>query len=508
MLDGGIGAWEGPLETGSEPRPAATFTARPWPQEALASADDAADPANAVIDARQHERYVGAGPDPVDPRPGHIPGARSLPAREHLGPDGRLLERAELRERFAAAGVDGERPVVSYCGSGVTACHNLIVLEHAGLGTGRLYAGSWSQWSRLRPPGRHGGGGMSEPLSATELVAAYRAGERSPVEEAEAALGRIEERDGELNAFCLVDAERGARPTRGRPRRAGPAASRPARSTACRSASRTCWSPRAGRRCAARRAIDPAGPWEDDAPVVASLRRSGAVLPGKTTTPELGWKGVTDSALTGVTRNPWDPRTTPGGSSGGSSAALAAGMVPLALGTDGGGSIRIPCAFCGLPGLKPTFGRVPAWPASPFGPVSHVGPMARTVADLALLLDVIAAPDARDWQQLPPAARSFGAGLEDGVAGLRIAFSPELGYAAVDPEIAGLVARAAFAFAELGAHVEMADPGFADPRGTFDVLWSTGAARAIADAPEHRTGSTRAWPRSPSRAAPTAASST
>jgi len=106
--------------------------------------------------------------------------------------------------------------------------------------------------------------------------------------------------------------------------------------------------------------------------------------------------------------------------------------------------------------------------------------MARTVGDLALLLDVIAQPDARDWQQLPPFAGSFGAGLEDGVAGLRIAFSPELGHASVDAEIAGLVARAASAFAALGAHVELVDPGFADPRGTFDVLWSTGAARALA----------------------------
>ena len=106
--------------------------------------------------------------------------------------------------------------------------------------------------------------------------------------------------------------------------------------------------------------------------------------------------------------------------------------------------------------------------------------MARTVADLALLLDVIAQPDARDWQQLPPATGSFGAGLGDGVEGLRIAFSPELGHAAVDPEVAGLAARAASAFAALGAHVEQVDPGFADPRETFDVLWSTGAARAVA----------------------------
>ncbi|HET8950602.1 MAG TPA: amidase [Solirubrobacteraceae bacterium] len=321
------------------------------------------------------------------------------------------------------------------------------------------------------------------PLSATELVAAYRARELSPVEVADATLERIEAADGELNAFCLVDADAArvdARASETRWQRGEPAGPLDGVPVAVKDLLVTKgWPTLRG-----STAIDASGPWEDDAPVVASLRRSGAVLPGKTTTPELGWKGVTDSALEGVTRNPWDPARTPGGSSGGSSAALAAGMVPLALGTDGGGSIRIPCAFCGLPGLKPTFGRVPAWPASPFGPVSHVGPMARTVADLALLLDVIAAPDARDWQQLPPAARSFGAGLEDGVAGLRIAFSPELGFAAVDPEIAGLVAQAAFAFAALGAHVELADPGFADPRGTFDVLWSTGAARAIAMLPD------------------------
>ena len=147
LLDGGIAAWEGPLETEPARREPAEFTARPWPAEALASADDAADPGNAVIDARQRERFLGEGPDPVDPRPGHIPGARSLPTREHLGEDGRLLGRDELRRRFEAAGVDGAKPVVSYCGSGVTACHNLVVLEHAGLGAGRLYAGSWSQWS-------------------------------------------------------------------------------------------------------------------------------------------------------------------------------------------------------------------------------------------------------------------------------------------------------------------------------------------------------------------------
>ena len=192
--------------------------------------------------------------------------------------------------------------------------------------------------------------------------------------------------------------------------------------------------------------------------MVAALRRHGAVLIGKTTTPELGWKGVTDSPLAGITRNPWNPERTAGGSSGGSAAALAAGMAPLALGTDGGGSIRIPCAMCGVPGIKPTYGRVPAWPPSPFGLLAHLGPMARTVTDTALLLDVLSEPDARDWSALPPLRASFLDGFDGGIGGLRVAFSPTLGHVDVDPEVAQAVAAAAGALAELGAHVEQIDP--------------------------------------------------
>jgi len=153
LLDGGLAAWDGPLETAAPALTPARFTARPWPAERLATIDDAADPRNVVLDARQRERYLGEGPDPVDPRAGHIPGARSLPTREHLDASGRLLPAAELRERFAAAGVEDPARVVSYCGSGVNACHSLIAMEHAGLGAGRLYPGSWSQWShdRSRP---------------------------------------------------------------------------------------------------------------------------------------------------------------------------------------------------------------------------------------------------------------------------------------------------------------------------------------------------------------------
>jgi thiosulfate/3-mercaptopyruvate sulfurtransferase len=149
LLDGGLTAWVGDLERGPGPAPApASFTPAPWPAERLASIDEAADSAaHVVIDARQRERYRGKTPDPVDPRSGHIPGARSLPCRENLDADGRFLPVDELRRRFAAVGVGPGASVISYCGSGVTACHNLLAMEHAGLGEGRLYAGSWSQWA-------------------------------------------------------------------------------------------------------------------------------------------------------------------------------------------------------------------------------------------------------------------------------------------------------------------------------------------------------------------------
>jgi thiosulfate/3-mercaptopyruvate sulfurtransferase len=146
LLDGGLEAWDGPLETSTPRRAPARFTPVPWPTARLASMDDAADPANVVIDARDRERYLGRS-DPIDRRWGHIPGARRLPCRENLARTGRLLPVDELRRRFGAVGVRPSTPVVSYCGSGINACHNLIAMEHAGLGAGRLYPGSWSQWS-------------------------------------------------------------------------------------------------------------------------------------------------------------------------------------------------------------------------------------------------------------------------------------------------------------------------------------------------------------------------
>ena len=324
---------------------------------------------------------------------------------------------------------------------------------------------------------------MSDDLAftpATELVACYAAKTISPVEATTAALARIHEHNAALNAFYLIDEEGALHAARQSERRwtagepLGPVDGVPISIKDHQLT--TGWpSPRGSR------TTDPDEPWVEDAPAVARVRESGAVLLGKTTMPEYGWKGSTDSELFGITRNPWNLGKTPGGSSGGAAAALAAGMGPLALGSDGGGSIRIPCALTGLFGIKATFGRVPVYPPSPMGTVSHVGPMSRTVADSALLLNVITKPDPRDWFAQPPTEIDYLAGIDDGIEGWRVAFSPTLGYAKVDPEVAEIVARAARAFIELGARVEQRDPGFADPTDVFATHWYAGAANALKD---------------------------
>ncbi len=322
-------------------------------------------------------------------------------------------------------------------------------------------------------------------LSATELVLLYRAKRLSPVEVIRAVLHRVESLNPVLNAFCHLDPDFAlesarmseARWMKGEPRGlldGVPASIKDLLYTKG-------WPTLRG-----SKTIDPKGPWEDDAPVVARLREHGAVIFGKTTTPEFGWKGVCDNPLTGITRNPWNPAKTPGGSSGGSAAAVAAGMGPLTIGTDGGGSIRIPCAFSGLFGIKPTFGRVPAWPLSPFGTVAHVGPMTRTVADSALMMNVLTLPDARDWHQLPPDGCDYRIGLDDGVRGLRIAYSATLGSANVDPEVAALVKKAALRFAELGAIVEEKDPGFTNAGEIFARHWFPGAALLLSTIPKEK----------------------
>ncbi|MGD0190428.1 MAG: amidase [Rhizomicrobium sp.] len=323
-------------------------------------------------------------------------------------------------------------------------------------------------------------------LSASELADAYRARELSPVEAVQSCLARIEALDAEINAFCLIDAHtslRAAEESETRWADGQPLSPLDGVPVAVKDLLLTSgWPTRRG-----SLTVSPEGPWTEDAPSVARLKEAGAVLVGKTTTPEFGWKGSTDSPLTGVTRNPWNRSKTPGGSSGGSSAALAARFAPLALGTDGGGSIRIPASFSGVYGLKPSFGRVPAYPLSPFGTVAHVGPMTRTVRDAALFMNVIARPDARDWRALARDGADYTAGLNRGMKGKRIAFSPRLGYVKrVVAEVETLVAKAAKRFEQLGAHVELADPPMADPGATFRTLWWAGAGLLLGDLPPEK----------------------
>ncbi|OIV38317.1 amidase [Mangrovactinospora gilvigrisea] len=317
-------------------------------------------------------------------------------------------------------------------------------------------------------------------LSARRLDEGFAAGEFTPVDALEAVLDRLAAVDGELNAFCLVDAD---------------AARRDAEAAAGRRRSGTARGPLDGVPVSVKdllltagsptlrgsRTVAPAGPWTEDAPAVARLREAGAVLFGKTTTPEFGWKGVTDNPLTGVTRNPWDPSATSGGSSGGAAAAVAAGIGPLGIGTDGGGSVRIPAAFCGVFGLKPTYGRIPLHPASPFGTLSHAGPLARSAADAALLLDVVSGPDPRDWSALAPTPPVR---LDAGVLhGLRIAYSPTFGgQVEVDPAVAAEVRSAVDVLASLGAEVVEADPPIgelSEVQQAFHVLWFAGAAKVL-----------------------------
>lgn len=314
-------------------------------------------------------------------------------------------------------------------------------------------------------------------LTAGRLLEGYRNGDFSPLEATRAVLEQAEKVQPHVNAFVGIHNDEAlamARESSERWRRGDPAGPLDGVPVTVKDillqrghpTLRGSWS------------TSTEGPFEEDAPSVARMREAGAVFVGKTTTPEFGWKGVTDSPRHGITRNPYDTSRTAGGSSGGGSAAVALGAGPLTLGTDAGGSVRIPAAFCGIYALKPTYGRVPIYPASAFGTLAHVGPMTRDAADAALLMDVISQPDARDWSQLPPPQGSFRESVGKGVRGLRVAFSPDFGgRVEVAPAVAAGVRRAVERLEELGAVVEETDPGFDDPIEAFHSLWFAGAAR-------------------------------
>jgi aspartyl-tRNA(Asn)/glutamyl-tRNA(Gln) amidotransferase subunit A len=312
-------------------------------------------------------------------------------------------------------------------------------------------------------------------LSGTEQARLIRERAISPTDAVDAALSRIEELNPTLNAFCVVAEEQAKRAAEEADRAVeqgeplGPLHGVPVaiKDLIVTKGIRTTFGSRM---------------YEDyvpdrDSVAVARIKDAGGIILGKTNVPEFGYQGITDNPIFGKTHNPWDTTRTPGGSSGGSGAAVATGMVPLALGSDGGGSVRIPSSFCGLYGFKGSFGRVPVFPehrdpevpgGNGWESVEHIGPMTRTVADSALLMDVMAGPHHMDRHSLPDDGTDFLRAVSDpNVSGLKIAYSQDWGFAAVDPEVREITAAAVQTFERLGCTVERADPGLEDPVEAF-----------------------------------------
>ncbi len=317
-------------------------------------------------------------------------------------------------------------------------------------------------------------------MGAEELRHSYATRRLSPVEVATAALDRAEAVQSRFNAFTRLDRDGALAAARASEARwmAGaplsPADGIPG--TIKDIVWVEGWPIRYG-----SLAADPT-PQRQDAPAVARMRAAGIVFLGLTTTPEFGWKAVTDGPLTGLTRNPWNPALTPGGSSGGAAVAAATGAGVFHLGTDGGGSIRIPCALTGLSGLKPTYGRVPAYPASSFGTVAHLGPMTRRPADARAMLKAMSGTDPQDWlqgpAQLPPLDHRPRA-----IKGARIGFWSTPPCGTVEPRVASTVTDAIGKLERLGAEITpLALPDGAW-RETFDTLWYCGAATRAAALP-------------------------
>ena len=315
---------------------------------------------------------------------------------------------------------------------------------------------------------------------ATELAALIRKKKVSPVEVLDAVLDRIERLNPKLNAFVTLTDEQARREAKATERalskkgaRLGPLHGVPfsVKDLVITKGVRTTFGTPLYRDNVPN----------EDAPMVERLKAAGAIMLGKTNTPTFGWIGATHNLLFGPTRNPWNLGRTPGGSSGGASAAAAAGLGPLHVGTDGGGSIRIPASFAGIYGLKASFGRIPAYPPSGAWSLSHIGPMTRTIADAALMLQVAAGPDERDQTSLPAAPVDYVKALAGGVKGLRVAWSADLGFAdVVDPEVRDLCAKGASAFREVGCRVEAVDPGWPSPLDCWSQLFGGGIATRLA----------------------------
>jgi aspartyl-tRNA(Asn)/glutamyl-tRNA(Gln) amidotransferase subunit A len=330
--------------------------------------------------------------------------------------------------------------------------------------------------------------GKIADLSVRALAQAYRNRSLSPVEVLDACLARVHALNPRLNALVtLTDeaARRGALAAERQftidPASAAPLCGVPflVKDTLPTAGVRTTFG---------SRLFEDFLPDEDCA-AVAALKRAGAILLGKTNTPTLGWTTVTDNKLFGPTLNPWNLSFTAGGSSGGAAVAALAGFAPINIGTDGGGSIRVPGSFTGTVGFKPSYGRVPNYPTGPNWGMQHIGPIARTVADVAFVLESLAVVDHRDPYSLPPAPVRYGECLSQPLRGLRLLFCPDFGYAeAVDPEVVMICREAANAFTDLGHSVTERIPGWSSPLEFWRTIFVTGAAFRLAPYVASRPG--------------------
>ena len=325
-------------------------------------------------------------------------------------------------------------------------------------------------------------------LTAAELSKLYRKGKVSPVETMKAVLARTDKVNPVINAFCRVDAEpslKAARDSEKRWKKGEPLSPLDGVPVSIKELVRVKgWPASMGSK------LTDKAPADADAPAVARLREAGAIVFAQSTSSEYGHKGVTDSPLHGITRNPWNTERTPGGSSGGAGAAVAAGLGPLAIGTDGGGSVRIPSSFNGLVGIKATFGRVPAWPPSLNGDLGNQGPMCRTALDCAMMMNVISQPDARDAYGLPEDGTDYADAIDGKLKKLRVGFVLRFGDHPLDIEVAALVTKAARQFEKLGCKVEEVEAPYPYPEAgrAFVIHWLAALQRLLQLFPESRHG--------------------
>lgn len=315
-------------------------------------------------------------------------------------------------------------------------------------------------------------------LTSTALAEAYEDGLLSPVEVVSAALSRAREIQEQFNAFTFIDTDgalAAAQASEARWKKGEPLSALDGVPTTVKDIVHVeGWCVRYGSKTTGMDVQ------QRDAPSVARLRKAGAVFIGQTTTSEYGWKAVTDSPLFGVTRNPWNPALTPGGSSGGAAVAAATGAGVLHLGTDGGGSVRIPASFTGVVGHKPTFGRVALYPPSSFGTVAHIGPLARSVEDVTLMLDIMSGRDRRDWTQ-PPLQFDPVTLSPFHWAGKSIAYWKTPCVGGVDPEVEASVEAALAGLEVAGADiVEISLPFQETLLEVYNRNWYVGAANRLA----------------------------